>query len=88
MTTRASSTKPGTVFAISTASMLKTSTARELYDAMLEIYPERANLGSPWGGANKAKGLAQAKSVACWHGKMDRQCWSGIFSGIIVHAEV
>jgi hypothetical protein len=33
--------------------------ARELYDAMLEIYPERANPGSLWGGANKAKELAQ-----------------------------
>lgn len=32
-----------------------TSTARELYDAMLEIYPDRANPGSLWGGANKAK---------------------------------
>jgi glyoxylase-like metal-dependent hydrolase (beta-lactamase superfamily II) len=38
----------------------KTSTARELYDAMLEIYPDRANPGSLWGGANKAKELAQA----------------------------
>jgi glyoxylase-like metal-dependent hydrolase (beta-lactamase superfamily II) len=37
-----------------------TSTARELYDAMLEIYPDRANPGSLWGGANKAKELAQA----------------------------
>jgi glyoxylase-like metal-dependent hydrolase (beta-lactamase superfamily II) len=37
-----------------------TSTARELYDAMLEIYPNRANPGSLWGGANKAKELAQA----------------------------
>jgi glyoxylase-like metal-dependent hydrolase (beta-lactamase superfamily II) len=37
-----------------------TSTARELYDAMLEIYPGRANPGSLWGGANKAKELAQA----------------------------
>jgi glyoxylase-like metal-dependent hydrolase (beta-lactamase superfamily II) len=36
-----------------------TSTARELYDAMLEIYPDRANPGSLWGGANKAKELAQ-----------------------------
>jgi len=36
-----------------------TSTARELYDAMLEIYPNRANPGSLWGGANKAKELAQ-----------------------------
>jgi hypothetical protein len=38
----------------------ETSTARELYDAMLEIYPDRANPGSLWGGANKAKELAQA----------------------------
>ena len=37
-----------------------TSTARELYDAMLEIYPDHANPGSLWGGANKAKDLAQA----------------------------
>jgi glyoxylase-like metal-dependent hydrolase (beta-lactamase superfamily II) len=35
-----------------------TSTGRELYDAMLEIYPDRANPGSLWGGANKAKELA------------------------------
>jgi glyoxylase-like metal-dependent hydrolase (beta-lactamase superfamily II) len=28
----------------------KTSTARELYDAVLEIYPVRANPGSLWGG--------------------------------------
>jgi glyoxylase-like metal-dependent hydrolase (beta-lactamase superfamily II) len=32
-----------------------TSTARELYDAMLEIYPDRANPGSLWGAANTAK---------------------------------
>lgn len=32
-----------------------TSTARELYDAMLEIYPNRANPGSLWGAANTAK---------------------------------
>ena len=34
-----------------------TTTARELYDAMLEIYPDRINPGSLWGGA-KAAGLA------------------------------
>jgi glyoxylase-like metal-dependent hydrolase (beta-lactamase superfamily II) len=34
-----------------------TKTARELYDAMLEIYPDRINPGSLWGGA-KAAGLA------------------------------
>jgi glyoxylase-like metal-dependent hydrolase (beta-lactamase superfamily II) len=32
-----------------------TTTARELYDAMLEIYPDRANPGSLWGGAKLAK---------------------------------
>jgi len=32
-----------------------TTTARELYDAMLELYPDRANPGSLWGGANTAK---------------------------------
>jgi glyoxylase-like metal-dependent hydrolase (beta-lactamase superfamily II) len=32
-----------------------TTTARELYDAMLEIYPDRANPGSLWGAANTAK---------------------------------
>src|ERR1700738_4627903 len=33
----------------------RTTTARELYDAMLEIYPDRANPGSLWGAANTAK---------------------------------
>ena len=32
-----------------------TSTARELYDKMLEIYPNRANPGSLWGSARAAK---------------------------------
>jgi hypothetical protein len=32
-----------------------TATARELYDAMLELYPNRANPGSLWSGANAAK---------------------------------
>ena len=32
-----------------------TSTAHQLYDAMLEIYPDRANPGSLWGAANAAK---------------------------------
>ena len=32
-----------------------TTTARELYDAMLEIYPNRVNPGSLWGAANAAK---------------------------------
>jgi glyoxylase-like metal-dependent hydrolase (beta-lactamase superfamily II) len=32
-----------------------TTTARQLYDAMLEIHPDRANPGSLWGAANIAK---------------------------------
>ena len=32
-----------------------TTTARELYDAMLELHPERVNPGSLWGAAHKAK---------------------------------
>jgi glyoxylase-like metal-dependent hydrolase (beta-lactamase superfamily II) len=32
-----------------------TTTARELYDAMLELYPDRVNPGSLWGAANTAK---------------------------------
>jgi len=32
-----------------------TTTARQLYDAMLEIYPDRVNPGSLWGAANTAK---------------------------------
>ncbi|HLZ66644.1 MAG TPA: MBL fold metallo-hydrolase [Aliidongia sp.] len=32
-----------------------TATARDLYDAMLEIYPDRVNPGSLWGAANAAK---------------------------------
>jgi glyoxylase-like metal-dependent hydrolase (beta-lactamase superfamily II) len=32
-----------------------TTTARQLYDAMLELYPDRANPGSLWGAANTAK---------------------------------
>ena len=32
-----------------------TSTAKELYDQMLEIYPDRANPGSLWGSAHVAK---------------------------------
>jgi glyoxylase-like metal-dependent hydrolase (beta-lactamase superfamily II) len=34
---------------------MATKTARELYDAMLEIYPARVNPGSLWGAANTAK---------------------------------
>ncbi|MCU1648801.1 MAG: Beta-lactamase [Nocardia sp.] len=32
-----------------------TGTVAELYDAMLKLYPDRANPGSLWGGAKKAK---------------------------------
>jgi glyoxylase-like metal-dependent hydrolase (beta-lactamase superfamily II) len=32
-----------------------TTTARQLYDAMLELHPNRANPGSLWGAANTAK---------------------------------
>jgi glyoxylase-like metal-dependent hydrolase (beta-lactamase superfamily II) len=32
-----------------------TKTASELYDSMLELYPDRANPGSLWSGANAAK---------------------------------
>jgi glyoxylase-like metal-dependent hydrolase (beta-lactamase superfamily II) len=32
-----------------------TTTARQLYDAMLALYPDRANPGSLWGAANAAK---------------------------------
>jgi glyoxylase-like metal-dependent hydrolase (beta-lactamase superfamily II) len=32
-----------------------TGDPRQLYDAMLELYPDRANPGSLWGAANRAK---------------------------------
>jgi len=32
-----------------------TANARELYDVMLELYPDRVNPGSLWGAANTAK---------------------------------
>jgi glyoxylase-like metal-dependent hydrolase (beta-lactamase superfamily II) len=35
-----------------------TDTPRELFDAMIELYPDRANPGSLWGGANAAKSEA------------------------------
>jgi glyoxylase-like metal-dependent hydrolase (beta-lactamase superfamily II) len=35
----------------------ETSTALELYDQMLELYPRRANPGSLWGGAKVAKSV-------------------------------
>ena len=39
-----------------------TTTARELYDAMLQIYPDRANPGSLWGAANAAKKQAPTRN--------------------------
>ena len=39
-----------------------TDTPRELFDAMIEQYPERANPGSLWGAANAAK-VAAAKGA-------------------------
>jgi glyoxylase-like metal-dependent hydrolase (beta-lactamase superfamily II) len=39
----------------------ETTTARELYDAMLEIYPDRVNPGSLWGAANTAKNQADSR---------------------------
>jgi glyoxylase-like metal-dependent hydrolase (beta-lactamase superfamily II) len=39
-----------------------TTTARELYDAMLKIYPDRANPGSLWGAANTVKKQAPNKN--------------------------
>jgi glyoxylase-like metal-dependent hydrolase (beta-lactamase superfamily II) len=44
-----------------------TDSARELFDAMIELYPDRANPGSLWGGANAAKreaGNASESAVA------------------------
>src|ERR1700737_4077770 len=35
-----------------------TASARELYDVMLELYPDRVNPGSLWGAANTAKNQA------------------------------
>jgi glyoxylase-like metal-dependent hydrolase (beta-lactamase superfamily II) len=39
----------------------ETATARELYDRMLALYPDRINPGSLWGSANAAKASGQAK---------------------------
>ena len=37
----------------------ETETASELYEAMLALYPKRANPGALWAGAKRAKGLAR-----------------------------
>ena len=39
----------------------ETQTARELYDRMLALYPDRINPGSLWGSANAAKASRRAK---------------------------
>jgi glyoxylase-like metal-dependent hydrolase (beta-lactamase superfamily II) len=40
----------------------ETATARELYDRMLALYPDRINPGSLWGSANAAKPTRQASA--------------------------
>jgi glyoxylase-like metal-dependent hydrolase (beta-lactamase superfamily II) len=40
----------------------ETQTARELYDQMLALYPDRINPGSLWGSANAAKATRGAKA--------------------------
>jgi glyoxylase-like metal-dependent hydrolase (beta-lactamase superfamily II) len=40
----------------------QTATARELYDRMLALYPDRINPGSLWGSANAAKSTPQARA--------------------------
>ena len=41
-----------------------TADVRQLYDAMLEIYPDRVKPGSLWGAANNAKKQAQGRRSA------------------------
>ena len=43
----------------------ETQTARELYDRMLAVYPDRINPGSLWGSANAAKATRGAKAWRC-----------------------
>jgi glyoxylase-like metal-dependent hydrolase (beta-lactamase superfamily II) len=40
----------------------ETTTARELYDRMLAVYPDRINPGSLWGSANAAKSAPQVSA--------------------------
>ena len=40
----------------------ETSTALELYDRMLALYPDRINPGSLWGAANAAKASRRAEA--------------------------
>ena len=40
----------------------ETDSPRALFDAMIELYPDRANPGSLWGGANAAKNEAGSGS--------------------------
>jgi glyoxylase-like metal-dependent hydrolase (beta-lactamase superfamily II) len=52
-----------------------TETPRELFDAMIELYPERVNPGSLWGGANAAKrdAVDGTPSVAATVGRNERR---------------
>jgi glyoxylase-like metal-dependent hydrolase (beta-lactamase superfamily II) len=40
-----------------------TANARELYDAMLELYPDRINPGSLWGAANLGRSCSCSRQV-------------------------
>ena len=83
MTTRASSTKPGDIFEISIASMLK---RRPPVSSMtrcwkyIQIAPTQDRYGE--GQIKQKNWLRQRNSlcagVAWWHGIVDRRCWSGI----------
>jgi hypothetical protein len=42
------------------AAVASTSTATELYEKMLRLYPDRVNPGSLWGAAKAVKGSVQA----------------------------
>jgi glyoxylase-like metal-dependent hydrolase (beta-lactamase superfamily II) len=42
----------------------ETESPRELFDAMMELYPDRANPGSLWGGAHAAKTETAARKEA------------------------
>lgn len=48
-----------------------TTTAREFDDAMLELYPDRVNPGSLWGGAKAAKQQALSSTKYFWPGQED-----------------
>lgn len=51
---------------------IRRPTPRALFDAMIELYPDRANPGSLWGGATAAKtkpgnGSPRAVTTAAGH---------------------